>query len=402
MPTAKGSQTIRRARAGQPGITYRRSVWAAGQEYRNDTNEKGDIRYIDICTNKAIALMTDSDFEAYLCVRSHTSSDSIPLGASGYWEKIEDMQFLMTVMLIAQRIDAAYINVEDLVADSGFIESFVSSQALIEALTVMKLDTVPTATGDKIAIDGDGLVLYDASGLKKARINHKSIGSYDGTIFANALDASTGISQPASLAVYGASTSGTAINQSHYFANINLGYFDKGSTITLDSATLDLSLDTTSTTLSVTVKSNPWLRLQVLKDGVVIKTALYSGTITVRKDSSRSITISSIGFSHTVESDGIYSIRMNPYNSSCLYAMVSEGSGQNGVLDSTAKIKVGFSRSNYQYTHIGKDGLMQVMGTGFLFSNSDTFVVRRGSTMFRVTSSGIEKSSDGGVNWTTL
>ena len=110
--------------AGISGLDYRIEYWQSGQEYHNDINDlDADPRIIHICTNMPIALYTDTNFRAYQCVRTHTSSSSIQLGAEGYWTRINNLGPLITVLVLAGKIVADHIDVGSLAADTAFINA---------------------------------------------------------------------------------------------------------------------------------------------------------------------------------------------------------------------------------------------------------------------------------------
>ena len=101
--------------AGISGLDYRIEYWQSGQEYHNDINDlDADPRIIHICTNMPIALYTDTNFRAYQCVRTHTSSSSIQLGAEGYWTRINNLGPLITPLVLTGKILADYIDVDTL------------------------------------------------------------------------------------------------------------------------------------------------------------------------------------------------------------------------------------------------------------------------------------------------
>lgn len=88
-------------------------------------------------------------------------------------------------------------------------------------------------------------------------------------------------------------------------------------------------------------------------------------------------------------------------STSCWSWTCSTAAG-NISFDVTSKFYFSFNKANYEYTQIGNDGLAQVMGQGFLFSNSTTFIVKRGNYMLRLTASGLHKSINGGNTWISL
>lgn len=147
------------ANEGMSGITPRHTYWQAGKEYRNDTGRNADPRFLDFCSNMPIAMVTDPNFKMYMCVKTHVSSASIPLGAAGYWSPMNSMQPIVTMFLLAQLIKAEYIDVEDLVANQAFINSLVASSAFINNLTVKKLET---DSGKVVIINNGSIYAEDA------------------------------------------------------------------------------------------------------------------------------------------------------------------------------------------------------------------------------------------------
>lgn len=101
--------------AGIAGIDYRIVTWETNTEYRNDSNNISvDPRVIHIATNMPMALISDPNFHAYQCVQTHTSSANIPLGTVGYWAEINNLQPLITPLVLAQKIAAGCIDVDSL------------------------------------------------------------------------------------------------------------------------------------------------------------------------------------------------------------------------------------------------------------------------------------------------
>lgn len=110
--------------AGITGIQYRTTYWQTNVEYRNDQNSiDADPRIIDIATNMPMAFINDPNFKAYQCVRTHTSSNNIPLGLSGYWQEVNTMSPIVTAFILASSIKAQYIDVADLASNTAFINA---------------------------------------------------------------------------------------------------------------------------------------------------------------------------------------------------------------------------------------------------------------------------------------
>lgn len=149
MAKAQGHITVRRrpkdGEQGEVGISYRVSFWQSGKKYHYDLNLTGGAteRIIDICVNKPLSLIGDSGFKAYQCIRTHTSSDSIPLGDANYWTAVNNFQPLVSPLILASKIVADFIDVDTLyvkhlnAADGTFkgtISVYNSSGTLIAKL----------------------------------------------------------------------------------------------------------------------------------------------------------------------------------------------------------------------------------------------------------------------------
>ena len=90
--SARGHICIRRkakdgepGKTGNPGLTIRTTAWETGKEYRNDlTLDVTSVRYLDICLDKNVTVGV-SNINAYVCIKTHTSSANIPLGHTIPW-----------------------------------------------------------------------------------------------------------------------------------------------------------------------------------------------------------------------------------------------------------------------------------------------------------------------------
>lgn len=154
------------ANDGPVGLTYRTSSWASGVEYRNDAGRSGEPRYIDICFNMPVSMIGETGFEAYKCTRTHISdSANIPLGASGYWEKVNNMQPIITALVLAAKIRADYIDVGSIAADQAFIQTLNA-----QSLNAKTVNTVETGNGH-ITMEDDGLRMFTPSGEERLLIS---------------------------------------------------------------------------------------------------------------------------------------------------------------------------------------------------------------------------------------
>lgn len=83
---------------GLQGCILRQSEWVKGVEFRNDETLTSGTRYLDI----AIVTTGANTFNAYKCLKTHTSSDSIPVTNTTYWQKFNTLQPVYTPLIMAQ------------------------------------------------------------------------------------------------------------------------------------------------------------------------------------------------------------------------------------------------------------------------------------------------------------
>lgn len=82
---------------GIPGAICRISEWVEGVEYRNDEALSSGTRFLDIAVVSA-----GSSFTAYKCKVTHTSSSSIGVSHTTYWEVFNIMAPIYTPLIMAQ------------------------------------------------------------------------------------------------------------------------------------------------------------------------------------------------------------------------------------------------------------------------------------------------------------
>lgn len=83
---------------GLQGCILRQSEWAKGIEFRNDEALTSGTRYLDI----AIVTTGANTFNAYKCLKTHTSSASIPVTNTTYWQKFNSLVPVYTPLIMAQ------------------------------------------------------------------------------------------------------------------------------------------------------------------------------------------------------------------------------------------------------------------------------------------------------------
>lgn len=83
---------------GLQGMIVRTSEWAEGVAYHNDDALTDAVRYLDI----AIVTTGVNSFTAYQCKLSHTSSSSIPVTNTTYWQVFNTLAPIYTPLIMAQ------------------------------------------------------------------------------------------------------------------------------------------------------------------------------------------------------------------------------------------------------------------------------------------------------------
>ena len=329
-----------------------------------------------------------SDLAAAIQNTINGKADSSGLGALAYASLVELSQLGSTVVV------------------GGYLQTSLINT---EVLVVRVVDTKPSASANKTRIDGDGLSTYNGNGYRKIRIDNKTVGLYEELMFQKSPNyLSSGLTKQRNTGVYVYTAGQNIYFPDELFAFLNLGYCDKGSVIRVDS--IKMTIQFTCSNANVHMYLYPTqFTCGLYKDGVNVADANISvSPINLTGGGSASVTIYP-SFNYTVTDDGTYTIRVYTYRNSgpvtatsnC-YMYSSSGSATTSI-DITSVFKFSLTRTNYEYTHIGDDGLMQVMSNGLLFSNGSEFVVRRGNYMLRLSSSnGIQKSTNGGTTWTSL
>ena len=83
---------------GLQGCISRTSEWATGVEYRNDESLASGTRYLDI----AVVTKANGTFDAYQCKKTHTSSTSIGVTNTTYWQKFSSLPPVYTPLIMAK------------------------------------------------------------------------------------------------------------------------------------------------------------------------------------------------------------------------------------------------------------------------------------------------------------
>ena len=105
-------ETGAQGRQGLDGCIIRDSEWAIGTEYRNDSNITDgslDVRYIDVVlvANEA----TETGWDAYKCLKTHVSSESITYTNTSYWGKFgANVGAIFTSLIVAKNAKIKFLS----------------------------------------------------------------------------------------------------------------------------------------------------------------------------------------------------------------------------------------------------------------------------------------------------
>lgn len=105
-------ETGAQGKQGLDGCVIRDSEWAIGTEYRNDSNITDgslDVRYIDVVlvANEA----TETGWDAYKCLKTHVSSESITYTNTSYWEKFgANVGTIFTSLIVAKNAKIKFLS----------------------------------------------------------------------------------------------------------------------------------------------------------------------------------------------------------------------------------------------------------------------------------------------------
>ena len=114
---------------GIQGCVVRTSIWTTGREYRNDSGITSDanIRYIDVAMVRDVS--TSTGWRAYRCKRTHTSSSSIGVSNTTYWEEFsQNVTAIYTDLIIAKNAVLTFLQGNQILiqGSEGYIDAGMS------------------------------------------------------------------------------------------------------------------------------------------------------------------------------------------------------------------------------------------------------------------------------------
>ena len=100
---------------GIAGCILRVSEWAEGVEFHNDEALTTGTRYLDI----AVVTTGANTFNAYKCKQTHTSSSSIPVTNTTYWQPFNNLLPIYTPLIMAQYATLRFTQTNQLLVMDG-------------------------------------------------------------------------------------------------------------------------------------------------------------------------------------------------------------------------------------------------------------------------------------------
>ena len=141
---------------GLEGCILRVSEWAKDVKYRNDEALTSGTRYLDI----AVVTKGPNTFDAYKCKQTHTSSDSILVDNTTYWEKFNQLQPVYTPLIMAQNALLRFAQTNQLLvmkSDGTTVAAGMGGGGNVQESENYPLwvgDTTPANAPFKVRIDG--------------------------------------------------------------------------------------------------------------------------------------------------------------------------------------------------------------------------------------------------------
>ena len=406
-----------------PGrITTDKIVSADGKTYFDLANSAigGNIKFLSKGKEKGVSILEDDIKKSQEESKVYTDDTAKKVRQEteraakqdiaeklGYdsWDEMVSAASNQQTIIEGGIIRTSLINANALVSQKAFLADLQAIEATIANLTVGKVDTIPSASNNKARIDANGLIMFDNTGKKKVRVDYKTVGVWQNLILSQMVSSKTFYYQKA-LSYYIDGTNTKIYLGGSDFGFLNLGYFDKGSTIDINTISISCSMYSENPNAYIKL-APPTFDIYLNCNGKVIKNSsanispvkLYNGVRQVNAYPN---------WKFTVEEDGVYTIMVYVYRNqgpvietSPVYISSDNGAAEVNISFNTS-FNVSFNRKNTEYTHIGVDGIMQIQGDGMLFSNYKDFVVKRGNNILRIHPLGIQISKDNGETWTLL
>lgn len=406
---------------GDAGLSYRYSKWAAGVEYRNDNNPfyrdsqgRGivDVVYRDDITIWDPATDPNNPPDVFLCLKTHTSGNTTvaaqniyALPSSGQsnaaWSSYNSMKPIVTALVLAKKIKADAIDVQDLSASEAFITNLIAQSAFIEQLNTKNLKAKEITTENSgsgfLQMVGNVLQLFNSSGDERMKIHGGALSSISGST----------ITEP--------SSDQSAVNSERFTKSTSDGAEfvvtkDIFSRTTTEERVLKLPQVNCSAGLTLINSPNPRdvqvrMMAEWLVDGTVRASnqqTLHVGPANTTDTQTIVIYSQSINLaagSHTVK----LRLKMVPINTSQmdyndeLWASINGGVTKNTITLATSIQKVEIANNGFRVALASN-----VYFTVYLSGGYNYIQMMNENYGLRITNTGIEKTTNRGSTWTSL
>lgn len=375
--------------------------------FRGTFDETGGKTYygnkfrVDVVKYNGVYYVTRKDAGAF------TGAQYLPTDATKWNTFGAQFDSIATGLLIAEMANIANWIFKDsmLISQRGTLNG-IESDDYENSLFVpnILLDAIhgELRAGKNLLLDESGLTLLNSNGVSVAKITNESIVN---KIDTGASSKSETLNKYTTNSIYlPTSTPGWHGSTCPTFM-IDCGYMSTNSKIQIVSATMSATFPTSVTGTYGTASlsySNYYIRIRITCNGRQVKiwqkysgsgSASVSDTLTVNE----TLTIGST----TDLPEGRYVI---------YYELFRNFTSSGGTSGSSANFSTSIRDAYYNYNKpidkkliIGNDGLFNRWSdTNYLISSTNGLLTRFGSYAFRVSGSGVQKSTDGGNTWTSL
>ena len=265
------------------------------------------------------------------------------------------------------------------------------------------LDAVNGAikAGLNMTINENGLSLTKSDGSIAAQVVNTSIKGLIDTTKSSDTISGTVSSSHNMYVPYGGSRYSTTFQKDF---GEDMGYMAKGSTIEIGNTTISFKLPYPSS--GTWSWQNPvTLRVILLRNGMEVAkwTGYWSGSMSSGTSISGTVNApGTINIDGTIYKEGRYSILFKVE-----LAVIRPSDGSASSTSQSFNISwtrwYSYRKPSFEKTLIGLDGLFSCWGNDcYIISSSDGFIARKGNYGIRISSSGVQKTTDGGQNWSSI
>ncbi len=379
---------------GLPGCIYRQTKWETGKTYRNDevgeTTDDDGLRYIDVCTTVSMALLSET-FSMYICQQTHSSSEH-DLGETGYWKTANNQKPIATTLLLAKQIIANYIDTNSLTADEAFI-----AQLNTKNLKSREITTENVNSGGFLQMIGNVLQMFNGSGTERLKVHGGELSD---------LSASTFTSPTSAVTVSGSKTFTNTSTKTYTYTRSVV--YSKSITTAM-ALTLPSQSVTFALTGSIDGDRKDTYDVQACVEWLVddeVKSSVYS-TLSVDYSSQTISDIITLPSAVVNVASGSHTVKMRiTINYTGGISIVSGDYVQGSISTTVAKSSIVWA-ATIRKTEIANNGFRVALASNVYFAvnlNGSTNIIEmmNGSYGFRVSSSGLQYSSDSGTTWKNI